>query len=102
MNDPATCKHENFRVDANVARIEDVGCFSVDIRLHCAECGHPFQWWGLPCGFSHYQPCVNIDGTELRAPIIPKGAPAPSAGLPAFIIKQVDISEIRGEQPMAQ
>lgn len=92
------CKHENFRVFANVARLEDVGAFSVDIRLWCNDCDLPFEWVGLPNGFSHYQPCVSIDGQEMRAPIVPQGG-TPPLGLPGFRVTQIPVP---GADPVKQ
>ena len=92
------CKHENFRVDANVARLEDVGAFSVDLRIKCTDCDMPFEWVGLPAGFSHYQPSVNIDAQEMRAPIVPLGGKPPD-NLPGFRVTQARIS---GSDPVTQ
>jgi hypothetical protein len=68
------CKHENFKVQAQVNRLTDeeggeVKKYSVDIEIHCADCFMPFRFIGLPGGVSPSQPTVNFDGTELRAPI---------------------------------
>jgi hypothetical protein len=90
-----SCKHENFRVDAKVARIEDVGAFSVDLRIWCMDCNLPFEWVGLPGGFSHYQPCANIDCQEMRAPIVPQGGKVPE-GLAGFRVTQTRMDEEPG------
>ena len=82
------CKHENFRVDANVARIEDVGAFSVDLRIRCTDCDEPFEWVGLPNGYSPYSPTVSIDSQEMRAPIVPQGSKPPE-GLAGFRVTRV-------------
>jgi hypothetical protein len=70
------CEHMNFRIKANVFRLtkQDGGKavrFTADIRVMCADCGHPFVWKGLPYGYSPVQPMLSIDGQELRAPIEP-------------------------------
>lgn len=77
------CRHENFNVHAEVARVEDVGAFHVDMRIACRDCGLPFEWVGLPLGFSHYQPTVSIDAQEMRVPIVPRGLKPPK-GLAGF------------------
>jgi hypothetical protein len=83
------CEHLNFDVHANVARIEKdetdktIVAYSVDLRLHCRDCGLPFEWVGLPLGFSHYQPTVSIDGQEMRVPAIPLGGKV-TEGLAGF------------------
>lgn len=71
------CKHNKFKVQANVARLhteedpENITGYSMDITVKCDECGEPFEWVGLPGGYSPSQPRVSFDGTELRAPIRP-------------------------------
>ena len=82
----ANCKHENFRVDATVNRMEDSGSFILDLRIHCVDCDLPFEWVGVPCGLSFYQPCVSVDNQELRAPITPKGI-SPLKGLAGFGVR---------------
>jgi hypothetical protein len=90
------CKHESFRVHAEVARLEDIGQFSVDVRVWCSDCGEPFEWVGLPGGFSHYQPCVSIDCQELRAPIVPRGGKV-QPGLSGFRVTHTILGEHGGE-----
>lgn len=70
------CKHENFKVECNVSRLTEVEGgpvtgYTTDITIHCADCFKPFQWVGVPLGYSPNQPMVNFDATELRAPIKP-------------------------------
>jgi hypothetical protein len=92
-----SCKHENFRIDVNVGRIiaskerpmemvsmdEEPAYYSADLRIKCMDCGEPFEWVGLPNGFSPYQPTVSIDGQELRISAMPVGKTVPP-GLPGF------------------
>lgn len=77
---------------AEVARLTDVGAFHVDIKLWCRDCGMPFEWVGLPNGFSHYQPTVSIDGQEMRAPIVPKGC-VPPKGLAGFSVTHTEFPQ---------
>jgi hypothetical protein len=58
----------------------------------------PFEWVGLPHGFSHYQPTVSIDGQEMRAPIVPEGGKVPE-GLAGF---SVSIVESQQKEPTKQ
>lgn len=74
------CKHENFAVRANVGRITkegegtDVAAFLMELTVWCQECGLPFEFVGMPMvGLDFQHPMVNVDSTELRAPIKPKG-----------------------------
>ncbi len=73
------CKHENFMTNARIARLTEsdtsteVTGFRVDIEIHCQDCFMPFTFEGLPVGFHHAKPTVNVERTELRAPIKPIG-----------------------------
>lgn len=71
-----TCEHENFRCEANIARLskEEGGSitgYTADIKVSCAQCGKEFRFIGLAAGNHHSEPRVSVDGTELRAPIEP-------------------------------
>lgn len=78
MND---CKHEIFECQCSVGRLTDgypgpVTGYMVDIHIKCVQCGIPFEFIGVPGGYSPGQPMVNFDATELRAPIKPSTDPA--------------------------
>ena len=94
-----SCAHMNFDVHAKVARIEKdeidrtIIAHHVDIRVKCHECGLPFEWVGLPNGFSHYRPTVSIDAQIIRAPLIPMGNPQPPAGLAGFSVTYQEFPE---------
>jgi hypothetical protein len=49
--------------------------YSADIKVNCIECGEKFVWKGAPTGMGPDGPMVSIDGTELRAPLVPDSAP---------------------------
>lgn len=76
------CKHEIFQCNADITRLTDgddpekVTGYSADIRVKCVQCGLPFEFVGVPGGYSPGQPMVNFDATELRAPIRPSTDPA--------------------------
>lgn len=70
------CNHPNFKVVANVFRLTDIDDgpvtgFTTDIKVNCSKCDMPFQWLGLAKGVATHEPMISLDGTELRAPIIP-------------------------------
>jgi hypothetical protein len=70
------CQHMNFVVNANVARLTDteggpVTGFDAAIKINCTDCNMPFQFIGLQKGSSFAEPMTSVDGTELRAPIVP-------------------------------
>lgn len=68
------CDHKNFTTQVNTTRLTDKGNvtgYTTDITIHCSDCLKPFQWIGVPMGYSAGQPMVSVDGLELRAPIKP-------------------------------
>lgn len=69
------CPHMNFNARVAVNRLEDVGRFTADVTIECADCGEPFHFKGLPMGSSPDRPMVSVDGLELRAPIGPGMTP---------------------------
>ena len=83
---PEGCQHEQFGCYADVNRIlgESIGtpdkvvCFSLDLKVHCVECGTSLEFVGLPLGMSFYRPTVSIDGQEARLPMVIPGQRVPS------------------------
>lgn len=78
------CQHEQFECMAKVGRLTDgdngpVAGYTADIRIRCIQCGIPFEFIGVPGGYSPAQPMVNFDATELRAPIKPSSDPVEHA-----------------------
>ena len=74
----SACKHMNFNASVGVARLEDTGGFMAEIRVHCTECGKPFQFLGLEPGIDTSGARVSIDGLEANIAICPQGArPSP-------------------------
>lgn len=87
------CQHENFYVNAEVARLTEseggpVKCFTVDLHVKCMDCELPFEWVGFEgrVGWMSGEPMVSPDAQELRVPIRPKGSDILPA-LPGFTIK---------------
>jgi hypothetical protein len=76
------CKHMNFEAGTKVARLTDqddsekITGYSLDIIVNCKDCGLPFEFIGIPGGYSPAQPMVNFDSTEARMPIRPSTDPA--------------------------
>lgn len=64
------CEHKAFYTKANIIRLDD-GKFSAEIRITCTECNIPFQFIGMPMGFSFNKPMVEFGGLEARMPIQP-------------------------------
>lgn len=74
------CEHFNFKANVKVARLskEDGGPirnYFADIAINCQDCGLPFHFIGLQAGLDFDRPTVNINGTELRAPIVQGAGP---------------------------
>lgn len=82
------CKHLNFHATVRVARIEDIGRFVAEVRIHCIECKAPFQFLGVQPGFNYESPTVSLDGLDGNFPICPQGMqPTPLQGLQGYTIK---------------
>ena len=94
----------NFNVIAEVARIQrsdsdpEIIAFHADFKVQCRECGLPFEFVGLPLGFSHYRPTVAIDGTILHQPLIPQGGKV-TEGLAGF---NVTMQSFPSKEPTKQ
>jgi hypothetical protein len=69
-----TCKHENFRANVRVARLEDSGRFIAEIRVNCDQCDKPFQFLGLEPGIDLDGARVSLDGLEANIAICPQGS----------------------------
>jgi hypothetical protein len=76
-----TCEHLNFQANVKVTRLTDnenenvVTGYSADMKICCVDCGIPFEFIGVPGGYSPIQPMVSFDATELRVPIKPSSDP---------------------------
>lgn len=80
MTKQTECKHEKFEAAVDVARLshEENGAitgYGADIKIRCAQCGIPFRFMGVRHGYSRFDPRINVDGTELRAPLEPAYVP---------------------------
>jgi hypothetical protein len=68
-----TCAHHNFDCQARIARLEDSGQFMAELRIHCTDCGKPFQFLGLQPGIDLQGARVSLDGLEASIAIAPEG-----------------------------
>ncbi len=68
------CKHMQFKADVRVARLEDSGRFMAEVRIHCSECGLPFEFQGLPAGLNLNGAAVSVDHLEANLAIAPQGS----------------------------
>lgn len=89
--DSVKCPHEDFVAVVDVIRIDNGGgleALSVEVKVHCQECGEPLVFRGLPIGLDQRQPMISPDGTELRAPgRMQSHDPHFGLGLPGFVAR---------------
>jgi hypothetical protein len=93
-----SCDHQNFEAKVSVGRLaaDDAGTkivgFSADITVKCRDCELPFEFIGLPMGYSPLQPMCSVDGTEARMPLKPRGEvmPMERENLVGYSIRRVD------------
>ncbi|MCH8180244.1 MAG: hypothetical protein IIA02_10740 [Proteobacteria bacterium] len=86
-----TCKHMNFDASVDVCRIEDKGRFMAEIRIHCKDCGVPFQFMGLNPGLDFNGATVSLDGLEANIGIHPQGQqPNPLQKLMGYSINKTN------------
>lgn len=86
-----SCKHTAFIANVNVNRVEDIGRYTADVTVKCAECGVPFKFLGLSCGMDYNGACVSVDGTEARLGIAPENEVIPELeGTPyGFTVRKI-------------
>jgi len=89
---PEDCPHENFHADVGIHRLVDeqtpkqVNAFIAEIKVHCKDCGLPFEWVGLTAGYRGDAPRVDVAAQELRAPLKPKGCKL-MPGIPGYDVR---------------
>lgn len=76
---PVMCKHTNFAAQVNVHRMSEktggpITAYAADVTVRCADCGLPFQFYGLQPGLDMQGARCSVDGLEARLAIGPKGA----------------------------
>ena len=65
------CDHFEFKVNCQVARLEDVGKFQLEIKVHCIQCKMPFKFVGLKPGLDLEGAAMSIDALEASLSILP-------------------------------
>jgi len=70
----SNCKHMDFKALVRVVRLEDIGQFSAEVKIECADCHLPFQFLGLPLGLNLNGATISVDGQEARLAIAPVGS----------------------------
>ena len=70
------CQHRKFEAKTKVMRLQDqgkfnIGGYSVDLIIKCAECNLPFEFMGLPLGLITGGAAMSVDGLEARLSIQP-------------------------------
>ena len=74
------CEHENFGVNANVARVTDKVPmrFVLECTAWCMDCGQKFGFIGLPRKISSRAPGMSATRLRVTLPIEPIDAKAES------------------------
>ena len=78
-----SCEHENFHANVAVGRLTKgddgpVTGYTAEVRIHCAQCGLPFEFMGLPVGLLPDGAAVSVNAQEARLAIAPHGVrPSP-------------------------
>jgi hypothetical protein len=75
-----TCDHPHFMTSVDVHRLtrEDGGpvyAFASEFHVNCAVCGLPFAFLCPDGGVLPDRPAISVEGTELRAPMVPADRP---------------------------
>lgn len=77
------CEHPAFDTHSQVTRWyneadvlegregKKVTAFSVAVTVSCSRCGIPFEFIGVPVGYSMEQPTANINYDVVQVPIRP-------------------------------
>jgi hypothetical protein len=72
-----SCAHEDFSASVAVGRLTNadgvVNSYMADIKVHCTQCGRPFQFLGLAAGIDLGGARVSIDGLEAHLALCPQG-----------------------------
>ena len=74
-----SCNHDTWSATVAVGNImasEDDPTIirrTVEVRVHCHDCGHPLEFQGLPVGVDTHGPTMSPDGLEARLVAVPKG-----------------------------
>lgn len=85
-----TCDHDKFAAKVAVHKNADGPgdvTYAATITVKCEFCGKPFEFVGLPEGFSDERPTVDKTKKELRAPLQESGASL----LPGVLKKSVTL-----------
>ena len=84
------CKHEQFKADVKVARLEDSGGFVAEITIHCSQCMTAFEFLGLNPGMDTQGASVSIDGREAHLAICPTGTKPNPLQRMGYRIEKID------------
>ena len=103
LNNPLTCPHENFHVDANVNRVcigetGRLGAVLLHVGVSCTDCNTRFWFPGLGTGTSYTEPTTSTDGFQLSAPVVQatrRNAPDPS--MVSIAIRNGDAAKGHGQ-----
>lgn len=91
------CEHENFECQARIGRLSTVEGgpithYCANVTIKCTQCDDVFEFIGMPIGSSAYRPTCNMEGTEARFPITPKGQ-RPPEGLIGYSVTMSEVEQ---------
>lgn len=73
MSASQQCHHPDLHFDSNHVSMGDSNVHYLEIKARCRVCDVPMVFRGLPLGLSPHQPTMQIDGQEVRLPMLGKG-----------------------------
>jgi hypothetical protein len=73
MSGSSQCPHSDLHFDIKHIHLQDSNVAYVEMKARCTICQKPMVFRGLPLGLSPNQPTGELDGHEVRLPIIGEG-----------------------------
>ncbi len=74
---PTSCLHTEVMFTGQLNKMGDTGHHSLDLAVACQTCGTPFEFVGLPGGYSPVKPACSVDRQEARLPLVLAGLGKP-------------------------
>lgn len=66
------CPHLQFEVSVDVTRLDGIITgYCADVKVRCHDCGLPFEFIGVPNGYSPDVPMASFDFKKICLPMRP-------------------------------